>query len=114
MENGRALSHVPEENDAEAANSATATAASLSALDMSSSSSVAKSSNHKPFFRRLSFKGLRRGKVSAPLRGDASVGCVQNAIRFLCTLFGVKRALLICFPSCLLLTHSLTQSTQIV
>lgn len=94
MENGRALSHVPEENDAETANSATATAASLSALDMSSSSSVAKSSNHKPFFRRLSFKGLRRGKVSAPrCVGMPLVGCVQNAIRFLCTLFGVKREL---------------------
>lgn len=66
MENGgRALSHVPEESET-GDTSASATAASTSALDAGSSG---KSSNHKPFFRRLSFKGLRRGKVNARARG---------------------------------------------
>lgn len=67
MENGRVLSHVPEEQDTGGTGdggSASATAASMSALEMGAGGTVGKPSNHKPFFRRLSFKGLRRGKVT--------------------------------------------------
>lgn len=75
LDASRTLSNVAEESgehsrpDASGAGAELASAAGASSSPEAASNAgaagavVAAKGNHKPFFRRLSFKGLRRGKV---------------------------------------------------